>query len=150
MMWSFGIFCGNLVHFSCFWYFIPGKIWQPKYLLHNIVRWTPNLGRVWSIICKTEDTVFIIQWRHQDLVGWLDTDDVTTANAQEKWAGQMLTWYARLLWETGQFLQVKFEPMQGWRPSIRHSVLLKSVLTSRGERRGGCSRLGVRVQPQGS
>jgi hypothetical protein len=32
-IWSilqpFGIFCGNLVYFSPFWYFGPRKIWQP-------------------------------------------------------------------------------------------------------------------------
>jgi hypothetical protein len=25
----FGIFCGNLVYFSRFWYAVPRKIWQP-------------------------------------------------------------------------------------------------------------------------
>jgi hypothetical protein len=28
-LWQFGIFCGNLVYFSPFWYFGPRKIWQP-------------------------------------------------------------------------------------------------------------------------
>jgi hypothetical protein len=29
ILWPFGIFCGNLVLFSPFWYFGPRKIWQP-------------------------------------------------------------------------------------------------------------------------
>jgi hypothetical protein len=29
ILWQFGIFCGNLVYFSPFWYFGPRKIWQP-------------------------------------------------------------------------------------------------------------------------
>jgi hypothetical protein len=29
MLWPFGLFCGNLVYFSPFWYFGPRKIWQP-------------------------------------------------------------------------------------------------------------------------
>jgi hypothetical protein len=29
ILWSLGIFCGNLVHFSPFWYAVPRKIWQP-------------------------------------------------------------------------------------------------------------------------
>jgi hypothetical protein len=29
ILWPFGIFCGNLVYFSPFWYFVPRKIWQP-------------------------------------------------------------------------------------------------------------------------
>jgi hypothetical protein len=29
ILWPFGIFCGNLVYFSQFWYFGPRKIWQP-------------------------------------------------------------------------------------------------------------------------
>jgi hypothetical protein len=28
-VWPFGIFCGHLVHFSCFWYAVLRKIWQP-------------------------------------------------------------------------------------------------------------------------
>jgi hypothetical protein len=27
--WPFGIYCGNLVYFPPFWYFVPRKIWQP-------------------------------------------------------------------------------------------------------------------------
>jgi hypothetical protein len=26
---TFGIFCGNMVHFAPFWYVEPRKIWQP-------------------------------------------------------------------------------------------------------------------------
>jgi hypothetical protein len=29
ILWPFGIFCGNLVYFTPFWYFGPRKIWQP-------------------------------------------------------------------------------------------------------------------------
>jgi hypothetical protein len=29
ILWPFGIFCGNLVYLSPFWYFGPRKIWQP-------------------------------------------------------------------------------------------------------------------------
>jgi hypothetical protein len=29
ILWPFGIFCGQLVYFSPFWYFVPRKIWQP-------------------------------------------------------------------------------------------------------------------------
>jgi hypothetical protein len=25
IIWTFGIVCGNLVHFSSFWYFVPRK-----------------------------------------------------------------------------------------------------------------------------
>jgi hypothetical protein len=28
MLWPFGTFCGDLVHFSRFWYHAPRKIWQ--------------------------------------------------------------------------------------------------------------------------
>jgi hypothetical protein len=28
ILWPFGIFCGHLVYFSPFWYFVPRKIWQ--------------------------------------------------------------------------------------------------------------------------
>jgi hypothetical protein len=28
ILWPFGIFCGNLVYFSPFWYFGPRKIWH--------------------------------------------------------------------------------------------------------------------------
>jgi hypothetical protein len=30
ILWAFGIFCGNLVYFSPFWYSGPRKIWQPR------------------------------------------------------------------------------------------------------------------------
>jgi hypothetical protein len=30
-LWPCGIFCGNLVYFSPFWYFGPRKIWQPLF-----------------------------------------------------------------------------------------------------------------------
>jgi hypothetical protein len=33
ILWPFGIFCGNLVYWSPFWYFGPRKIWQPFYLV---------------------------------------------------------------------------------------------------------------------
>jgi hypothetical protein len=29
ILWPFGIFCGHLVYFPPFWYFVPRKIWQP-------------------------------------------------------------------------------------------------------------------------
>jgi hypothetical protein len=29
MLLPFGTFCGHLVHFVPFWYFVPRKIWQP-------------------------------------------------------------------------------------------------------------------------
>jgi hypothetical protein len=29
ILWTFGTFCGNLVHFSRFWNAVPWKIWQP-------------------------------------------------------------------------------------------------------------------------
>jgi hypothetical protein len=29
ILWPFGIFCGNLVYFSPFWYIVARKIWQP-------------------------------------------------------------------------------------------------------------------------
>jgi hypothetical protein len=29
ILWPFGIFCGDFVFFSPFWYFGPRKIWQP-------------------------------------------------------------------------------------------------------------------------
>jgi hypothetical protein len=29
IVWTFGIICGNLVHFPPFWYIVPRKIWQP-------------------------------------------------------------------------------------------------------------------------
>jgi hypothetical protein len=29
ILWPFGIFCGRVVYFSKFWYFVPRKIWQP-------------------------------------------------------------------------------------------------------------------------
>jgi ABC-type spermidine/putrescine transport system permease subunit II len=29
ILWPFGIFCGHLVYFFPFWYFVPRKIWQP-------------------------------------------------------------------------------------------------------------------------
>jgi hypothetical protein len=28
-LWTYGIFCGNLVFFPPFWYVVPRKIWQP-------------------------------------------------------------------------------------------------------------------------
>jgi hypothetical protein len=28
-LWAFGTFCGHLVYFSEFWYFVPRNIWQP-------------------------------------------------------------------------------------------------------------------------
>jgi hypothetical protein len=31
IFWTIGIFCGNLVYFSSFWYIVPRKIWQPRY-----------------------------------------------------------------------------------------------------------------------
>jgi hypothetical protein len=29
ILWPLGIFCGHLVYFLPFWYFVPRKIWQP-------------------------------------------------------------------------------------------------------------------------
>jgi hypothetical protein len=29
ILWPFCKFCGNLVHFQTYWYFLPRKIWQP-------------------------------------------------------------------------------------------------------------------------
>jgi hypothetical protein len=29
ILWIFGIIRGNFVYFPPFWYFVPGKIWQP-------------------------------------------------------------------------------------------------------------------------
>jgi hypothetical protein len=29
ILWTFGIFCGNLVLISPFWFIVPRKIWQP-------------------------------------------------------------------------------------------------------------------------
>jgi hypothetical protein len=29
ILWTFGIFCDNLVYFSPFWHVVPRKIWQP-------------------------------------------------------------------------------------------------------------------------
>jgi hypothetical protein len=29
ILWPFVIFCGHLVYFSPFWYFVSRKIWQP-------------------------------------------------------------------------------------------------------------------------
>jgi hypothetical protein len=29
ILWTFGIFCGDLEYFFPFWYVVPGKIWQP-------------------------------------------------------------------------------------------------------------------------
>jgi hypothetical protein len=26
-LWTFGIFCGNLIYYSPFWYIVPRKIW---------------------------------------------------------------------------------------------------------------------------
>jgi hypothetical protein len=31
ILWTFRIVCGNLVLFSPFWYFVPRKIWQPRF-----------------------------------------------------------------------------------------------------------------------
>jgi hypothetical protein len=32
ILWPFGIFCGHLVYFFPFWYFVQRKIWQPRSL----------------------------------------------------------------------------------------------------------------------
>jgi hypothetical protein len=29
ILWPFHLFCGHLVYFPPFWYFVPRKIWQP-------------------------------------------------------------------------------------------------------------------------
>jgi hypothetical protein len=34
--WPFGIFCGHLVYFSPFWYFVPRKIWQPCFRVQTM------------------------------------------------------------------------------------------------------------------
>jgi hypothetical protein len=31
ILWTFGIFCGHLVYFAPFWYFVPRKICHPCY-----------------------------------------------------------------------------------------------------------------------
>jgi hypothetical protein len=43
-----GIFCGNLVHFSKFWYIVPRKIWQPW--LWEALANTRN-GKLWPNRC---------------------------------------------------------------------------------------------------
>jgi hypothetical protein len=38
IFWPFGIYSGNLVYFSLFWYFGPRKIWQPWFRIVAILR----------------------------------------------------------------------------------------------------------------
>jgi hypothetical protein len=43
ILWPFGIFCGNLIYFSLFWYFGPRKIWQPCLtVVHADLQYVPN------------------------------------------------------------------------------------------------------------
>jgi hypothetical protein len=37
----FGIFCGHLVKFPPFWYFVPRKIWQPCFWAKNVANVLP-------------------------------------------------------------------------------------------------------------
>jgi hypothetical protein len=43
ILWPFGIFCGNLVYFSPFWYFGPREIWQPW--SHDALFYAPFYAR---------------------------------------------------------------------------------------------------------
>jgi hypothetical protein len=38
ILWTFGIFCGNLVHFSPFWYIVARKIWFVEKLAKNVAQ----------------------------------------------------------------------------------------------------------------
>jgi hypothetical protein len=38
----FGIFCGNLLHFSTFWYIVPGKFYILGHFFHQLI-WSPWL-----------------------------------------------------------------------------------------------------------
>jgi hypothetical protein len=57
ILWTFGMFCGNLVYFPPFWYFVPRQIWQPCTKPSNsFARLLPktfvNTGKKWMMAAE--------------------------------------------------------------------------------------------------
>jgi hypothetical protein len=54
ILWPFGKFCGHLIYFSPFWYFVPRKIWQP---CSSAKKWGPCVFK-----CSSEELTRIARW----------------------------------------------------------------------------------------
>jgi hypothetical protein len=56
-LWPFRTFCGHLIYFFAFWFFVPRKIWQPCLKLSNEVTLLYDICRMHWHAFKSATTV---------------------------------------------------------------------------------------------